>query len=169
MTQELRRDETAPASVADITEFVYLEARLADEWQLTEWLALWEPEGDGRYWVPAGHDAVDPGREVSLIYDDWKLLNERIARLTSSAAHVQDPRSRLRRVVSNIEMLDEGQETTVVGSNFVLGAFRNEMQTVLIGRAIHELVPDGPSFKIRSKKVLLINNGGFLENISFIL
>lgn len=169
MTQELRRIETAPASVTDVTEFLYLEARLADEWQLTEWLALWEPEADIRYWVPAGHDAVDPQREVSLIYDDRKRLNERIARLTSSAAHVQDPRSRLRRVVSNVEILDHGQETTLVGSNFILGAFRNEMQTVLIGRAIHELMPNGPSFKIRSKKVLLINNGGFLENISFIL
>ena len=42
-----------------MTEFLYREARLADEARYAEWLALWTD--DGVYWVPATTDpAADP-------------------------------------------------------------------------------------------------------------
>jgi 3-phenylpropionate/cinnamic acid dioxygenase small subunit len=47
------------ADVRAVTEFLYLEARLADEARYAEWLALWTD--DGVYWVPATTDpAADP-------------------------------------------------------------------------------------------------------------
>ena len=95
-------------SLADrITRFLYLEADLMDEHRFDEWLALWNHEL--LYWVPCNTDDIDPRRQVSLIYDDRTALENRLARLQSPAAHSQTPRSKLRRVISNIVIADQGE------------------------------------------------------------
>jgi len=48
-----------PAAISDaersaVTEFLYMEARLADEARYAEWLALWTD--DAVYWGPATTD-----------------------------------------------------------------------------------------------------------------
>lgn len=165
--------ETAPpdpAVIIAVEQFLYREARILDEWRYDDWLALWEPDADIRYWVPCGHEDVDPTREVSLIYDDRFRLQERILRLKSPAAHAQDPRSRMRRTVSNVEVAEQAGETLAVHSNFVLGEFRRDMQTTYIGHYVHHLRPiENGAFAILSKKVLLVNLDGFIGNLTFIL
>ena len=155
-------------SRAEAVGFLTSEAYLLDEWRLTEWLALWDTK-NVEYWVPYGDDAGDPSKQVSVIYDDWTRLNERVARLQSPAAHSQDPRSRLRRVVGNVEVAGESADGGgTVASNFVLGEFRGGVQTLYMGRLIHTLVGTDSGVRIRSKKVLLLNNSGSLGNVSFI-
>ena len=52
-----------------VVEFLYREARLADEARYAEWLALWTD--DGVYWVPATTDpGADPDKHISHIYDN---------------------------------------------------------------------------------------------------
>ena len=52
-----------------VVEFLYREARLADEARYAEWLALWTD--DGVYWVPATTDPdADPDTHISHIYDN---------------------------------------------------------------------------------------------------
>jgi len=49
-----------------VAEFIFLEARLADEARYAEWLALWTD--DAVYWVPATTDpAADPETHISHI------------------------------------------------------------------------------------------------------
>jgi hypothetical protein len=52
--------------------FLQHEARLLDEGQFDEWLALFT--ADGSYWVPSEPDQDNPHETVSLIYDDRRLL-----------------------------------------------------------------------------------------------
>jgi benzoate/toluate 1,2-dioxygenase beta subunit len=152
---------------ARVEQFIYHEAMLMDEHGYDEWLALWTD--DALYWVPSGRDDVDPAREISLIYDDRVRLRLRIARLKSGFAHAQEPKSRMRRVVSNIvvEEVDNGE--VVVCSNFMLAELRRGKQDVFAGRTIHRLRPHNGSFKLVSKKVLLVNNAEPIDNLTFLI
>jgi benzoate/toluate 1,2-dioxygenase beta subunit len=150
-----------------VEAFLYREARLMDEHAYDDWLALWSD--DALYWVPANRDDSDPRREISIVYADHKRLEDRIARLKSGAAYAQDPPSRMRRLVSNVE-IDEGMDGEIlVCANFLLVELRRHRQTTFAGRTIHKLRPDESSFKIVSKKVELLNNDEVLDNLSFLI
>jgi benzoate/toluate 1,2-dioxygenase beta subunit len=150
-----------------IENFLYREARLMDEHAYDEWLALWTD--DALYWIPCNDDDFDPERHVSIVYENRARLEDRIARLKSGAAYAQDPKSRLSRVVSNVEIADgEGIEVNV-RSTFNVTALRRSRMDIFAGRAIHKLRPEGDNFKIAYKKVLLINNDVVINNLTFLI
>ena len=126
-----------PAVTREAVEaFLYHEARCADENRYDEWLALWTP--DVRYWVPVNIDDYDPDEHVSIIYDDRERLELRIQRLKSGGAWAQEPQSRMRRLISNIQL--EPLETTdeiVVVSNFILGELRRGREGVYFAQQKH--------------------------------
>jgi 3-phenylpropionate/cinnamic acid dioxygenase small subunit len=150
-----------------VEQFIYHEADLMDEHRYDEWLALWTD--DALYWVPSGRDDIDPKREISLIYDDRVRLQVRITRLKSGFAHAQEPKSRMRRVVSNIVTQEAENGDIVVFSNFLLTELRRGKQDIFAGRTVHRLRPDNGSFKLASKKVLLVNNDEHIDNLTFLI
>lgn len=154
-------------SEAEIARFLAGEARLMDEGRYDEWLSLWT--GDGLYWVPCNHDDIDPMREVSLIYDDRVRLGERVERLKSGSVLAQEPKPRMRRVVSNIEVEAGQGGETAVHSNFMLGIARPAGQQVWIGHSIHRLRRVGGVLKIAQKKVLLINSDTEMPLLQFLI
>jgi 3-phenylpropionate/cinnamic acid dioxygenase small subunit len=156
-----------PLDRHQIENFLYREARLMDEHAYDEWLALWAD--DALYWVPANDDDIDPQRHVSIVYEDKARLEDRIVRLKSGAAYAQDPRSRMRRVISNIEIEEGEQGDVTVYSNFNLTELRRSQQRTFAGRTIHKLRPEGKSFKIAYKKVLLVNNDEVISNLTFLV
>jgi 3-phenylpropionate/cinnamic acid dioxygenase small subunit len=149
-----------------IERFLYREARLMDEHRYEEWLALWADEA--RYWVPCNDDDIDPSRQVSIIYDDRERLQQRVERLMSGSVLAQDPKPRLRRLISNIEVEAKGGDV-VVQSNFILGFARGDTQQIWAGRSIHWLARAGDGFKIREKKVLLINADQEMPLLQFLI
>ena len=156
-----------PVDRNQIESFLYLEARLMDENQYDEWLSLWTE--DAVYWVPSNQDGVDPMREMSLIYADRQGIEDRISMLKSGDQWSQEPKSRMRRIVSNVEF-EEGENGEVtVYSNFDLTEFRRGRQEIYAGRNLHKLQPEGDGFKIAFKKVLLIRNDDFLHNLTFLI
>ena len=150
-----------------VESFLYREARLMDENAYAEWLALWAD--DALYWVPATDDDIDPATHVSTIYDNRARLEARIRRLSSGNAFSQDPKSRMRRVISNIEIEEGANGEITAYSNFVLAELRRGKQDVFAGRTIHKLRTDGDTFKIFYKKVMLVNNDEFIDNLTFLV
>ena len=150
-----------------IENFLYREARLMDEHAYDEWLALWTD--DALYWVPSNDDDMDPTRQVAIIYDHLPQMQDRIERLKGGAAYSQDPKSRLRRVVSNIEIEQAENNEVIVYSNFNLTELRRGKQDTFAGRNIHRLRPDGDGLKMVSKKVLLLNNDEVIDNLTFLI
>ena len=144
----------------EIENFLYREARLMDEHQYEEWEALWTD--DAIYWVPCGGEDTDPNRDVSIIYDDRPRLAARMGRLKSGAAWAQDPKSRLRRVVSNVEIYEEADGDITVYSNFILCEVRmrsvDSWQDMWAGRTTHRLRRDNGALQMAYKKVALVNN-----------
>src|SRR5205085_5080014 len=122
-----------------------------DENRYGEWLALWTE--DAIYWVPANKDDYDPREHVSIIYDRRDRLQDRIDRLKSGAAWSQEPRSRMRRLITNIEMAPASDDEDItVHSNFVLGELRRGLQTVYFANEIHRLRPSADGLKMAFKK-----------------
>lgn len=149
-----------------VERFLFREARLMDENDYDAWLTLWTPECT--YWVPSNDDGVDPRSKVSLVYANRKQLEDRVWRLNGLHAHTQRPKSRLARVVSNVEV-EPGEEEIVVHSTFSLCEVRKDETHFWVGRNEHVLVPDGAGFLIKSKKVVLVNNDVAVPNLTFII
>lgn len=148
-----------------LAEFVFLEARLADEARYTEWDALWHD--DALYWVPMRQGA-DPETEVSYIYDNRPRIKKRVAQLNTGARHSQSPPSSMRRVVSNLEVVATDGVSTTVGSNFMLFEFRFAM-TIWAGRYLHRIRTDGDELRLGAKTVHLVNAGAPIPTMSFLI
>jgi benzoate/toluate 1,2-dioxygenase subunit beta len=151
-----------------IENFLYREARLMDENAYEEWLSLWAAENIC-YWVPGSAHETDPAEQISIVYDNRQRLEARVKRLVSGYAFAQDPKSRMCRVISNIEIDEPGDDTVTTWSNFALGEFRRGKQDIFVGRTMHKLRLEGESFKIVVKKVLLINSESYIDNLTFLL
>jgi benzoate/toluate 1,2-dioxygenase beta subunit len=153
----------------DPVALVHREAELLDEWRLAEWLELWSDEA--LYWIPAGHapELVDPQRHVSLAYDDRRRLEERVARLESGVAHAQDPRSRIVRLLTHVRVRGSDESSVEVRSNMALFESRLGREQSLAGVLDHRLVQEDGVWRIRSKKVSLVQSGNFLHNVAFIV
>ena len=150
-----------------IEQFLYREARLMDENRYREWFALWDK--DGCYWVPCNDDDIDPTHQVSIIYDDWERIEQRVERLLSGSVLAQDPKPRMRRVVANIEVEEASGGDVVTYSNFQLTLAKGETQQVWAGRSIHKLRRAAQGFKIFYKKVLLVNADQEMPLLQFLI
>jgi 3-phenylpropionate/cinnamic acid dioxygenase small subunit len=154
-----------------VVEFVYREARLADEARYAEWLALWTD--DGVYWVPATTDpGADPDKHISHIYDNRGRLETRITLLQTGHRYSQEPASLMRRLVSNIEGAPADDGGLVVESNFVLVELAIQAKREMhwwVGRTTHRLRRVAGELRMCRKKVVLVNAAEPLPNLSFLI
>lgn len=176
MTQQLIQaaPEVIQQGIVDIDtqlrveRFLTLEAALMDAHEYDRWMALWHGD-DVLYWVPCNSDDQDPATGIAIIYDDRSQLLERMMRLKDKTAHAYRPLAKLVRSLSGIvPTAVEGNEVEVV-SSFVLGETRVGVQNIWMGRAIHRLVDTDDGLRIRSKKVLLLNNDDAMPNLTFLV
>jgi len=150
-----------------VEQFLFLEADFMDRHAYAEWLALWDE--DPLYWVPCNADDTDPTKRISLIYDRREQIEQRIRRLEGRHAHAQDPRSRLTRVISNVRIHEASGAEVVAASNFVLGELRMDSQVMWFGRNLHTLTRHGDGFRMKQKKVMLLNNDSPMGNLQFLV
>ena len=154
-----------------VVEFIYREARLADEARYAEWLALWTD--DGVYWVPATTDpGADPDKHISHIYDNRGRIETRVKLLMTGHRYGQEPASLMRRLVSNIEIAPADNGELVAESNFVIGELAIQAKRELhwwVGRTTHRLRRVGGELRMCGKKVVLVNAGEPLPNLSFLI
>ena len=66
----------------EIEQFIYREARYADEHDYDAWEALWID--DALYWVPAGGDLAEPETRMSVIYDNRSRIATRLNQLRTA-------------------------------------------------------------------------------------
>jgi 3-phenylpropionate/cinnamic acid dioxygenase small subunit len=148
-----------------IAAFIFLEARLADESRYAEWEALWDDAA--RYWVPM-HEGADPESEVSYIYDNRRRIASRVAQLKTGVRHSQTPPSKMRRLITNLELLAHDETTVTVGSNFVLFEYRFGL-TTWAGRYIHRVRVHDAELRLVEKTVHLVNAGGPVPTMAFLI
>lgn len=152
---------------ADAEAFLYLEARLMDTHAFDEWFALWTT--DAHYWIPCNDDDYDPYLHISIVNENHRGLANRIARLESGAAWAQDPRSRLSRIVGNIEHEPAGEDECIVLSTFQVIASRQGTIEHVAGRNTHRLRRTDDGLRLVSKKVVLVDNDEVMGNLTFLI
>jgi ethylbenzene dioxygenase beta subunit len=140
-----------------IETFLYREAWLLDERRFEDWRDLFAD--DGLYWVPARPDQTDWKTEVSLFLDDKKNIQARIDRLRHPRIHAQSPPSRTVHTVANVHLAPEQPDdgAIAVHSTVTMAEWRPAGERVYRGRVQHTLVPDGAGFRIRLKRVDLVD------------
>ncbi|MEA2172392.1 MAG: hypothetical protein QOF76_5692 [Solirubrobacteraceae bacterium] len=154
--------------LADVEQFIYREARYQDEHAYDEWEALWTD--DGVYWVPANGDDPDPETTMSIIFDNRSRIATRIKQFHTGKRHSQTPPSRLRRIISNVELLSsEGDDEIVAGANFVVYESRERGITIWAGRSEYTLRRNGDGFKMARKKVVLVDNDRAVNTLAFLI
>lgn len=150
--------------VRDIEAFLVMEARLLDERRWEDWLALFSPEC--WYWVPVEEGQRDPRTTVSLVYDDRRLLETRVRRLSRTSPHAQAPRSRTSRIVANVTVEGGSGGVVTARSKLQMVEYRRDRQRLFGATQWHGLRAGGGGLAIDWKKVELVNCDGALDGIS---
>jgi benzoate/toluate 1,2-dioxygenase beta subunit len=164
-------DARASTDVAVRDEFRRLlerEARLLDQLRYGDWLAMYAAECI--YWVPSTPNAGDPRRQISVMFDDRRRLEDRVYRLRTGFAWSQAPASRTVRLVSNVEVFaTRHDDMRMLRSNFLISEFWGDETRVLTGWAAHRLIRDREGWKVKVKQVNLIDCDQCIRNPSIIL
>jgi p-cumate 2,3-dioxygenase beta subunit len=136
-------------------DFLILEASLLNEWRLEEWRALFTDEC--RYLVPNmnGDPYAPPEASLYLIADDGHHLTERIKRLGKKTAHAEYPRSRTRRLISNVRFLEKSAGRVKVESSFITYRSNQGVTDTFFGRHEHCLVEQEGKLRIEEKRTIL--------------
>jgi len=171
----------------EVEAFLYHEARLLDAMRLREWLELLTD--DARYVIPVGatrypanSKALTQGEGSSAeaaweeeglpLYDDDKQsLTTRVARLETGLAWAEDPPSRTRHIVTNVEIEAGTSDSEVRAySNLVVHRTRFEHDSDLLIGAREDLLRrvDG-QWKLARRKVLLDQPVFDANNLSIFL
>ena len=150
----------------EVEEFIYREARLADEHQYSEWEALWAD--DGHYWVPAA-DIDNPDTSMSVINDNRSRIRTRIAQLETGRRYSQSPPSRLARTISNIEIRSETSGEFDVTAVFTLVEATSRGRHLWAGRVNYRLRDTSGGLQMSYKCVDLVDRQFDLPTLAFLI
>ena len=176
----------AQDSLREIEQFLYREARLLDDRQYHQWLELLAD--DLRYWMPMRSNRYAPdskaiasldeaqqesrhltGPDELAVMDETKdSLRRRVERLDSGLAWAEDPPSRTRHFISNIEAhpTDSPDEVKVF-SNFIMYRTRGEREEdFYVGSREDILRRSADGWQIAYRRVVLDQNVLSAKNVS---
>jgi benzoate/toluate 1,2-dioxygenase beta subunit len=156
----------------EVEQFLFREARHADENDYAAWEALWTD--DALYWVPANGADIDPAQQMSIIYDNRSRISTRLKQVRTGKRYAQAPPSNLRRLLSNIEFLGgranpDGGTDLEVGANFLVVESRARGNRIWGGRTTYRLRRDGDTLKLAYKKVVLVDNERPVATLGFLI
>jgi 3-phenylpropionate/cinnamic acid dioxygenase small subunit len=151
-----------------LIDFVYREARLLDEKNFDAWYDLFAE--DGLYWIPLVPNQHDGLNHASLMYEDRLLLKLRIERLKEPRAFSQQPESRCQHVLQRpeIEAVD-GAQGYRLRTPFFYAEARGEEQLIFTGVVRHHLVGEGGAWRIREKRIDLLNCDSALPSVQLFM
>jgi 3-phenylpropionate/cinnamic acid dioxygenase small subunit len=169
-----------------VEQFLYREARLLDERRFHDWLELFAD--DVRYSMvarsnryPRSSKAIailDADRyaeedlaeadELGLFDEDIKTLTARVARLDTGMAWAEDPPSRTRHLITNVEIAPDMSELEVtVHCNFIVYRSRGETeQDFYVGARQDRLRRVDGAWKIANRRMVLDQNVLTAKNLS---
>jgi len=147
--------------VESITTLLLLEARYVDLKMWDEWLALFDE--DVEYWIPAWESehecTTDPQTELSLMYYSGRAgLEDRVFRIRTGRSAASIPLPRTCHLVTNVIVSPNADGTRSASANWVTHLFRNGEATHFFGRYEYLLVPNEGGWRIRKKKIMVLND-----------
>lgn len=176
------KDET----LREVEQFLYREARLLDNRSFLEWLELFSD--DLRYWMPTRSNRypvnskaisiLDASRyeeeevsgedELAFMEETKQTLEMRVARLDTGMAWAEDPPSRTRHIITNIEVEPaDSSDQLRVYSNFMMYRNRGERdEDFYVGSREDVLRREAGRLRISYRKIVLDQNVLLAKNVS---
>ena len=158
----------------ELMQFYIREAWLLDERKFQEWLGLFTE--DVLYFMPRrknvprreSHREVTPLGDLALIEDDMRYLEMRVARLETGMAWAEDPPSRTRHIITNIEVEagDTASELKVYSNVLVYRTRAETEQDFYVGARQDVLRSVDGAWKIARRKLVLDQNVLLPKNVS---
>ena len=151
-------------------DLLYREAWLLDQDRLEEWLELLSE--NIHYWAPVradmnrGKEDFSPRLRLAFFDDNKDGLRLRVARIRTGAAHADEPPSRVRHLITNVQVVETPDaETAKVASNFlVFKSRRNREENLFVGCREDTWRLDSDAWKLDERMILLDHN--VIENIT---
>jgi len=142
-----------------VLEFLHAEADILDRYEYMKWVGLFGEDVEYRMPVRTTQFLVDGEgfHDFDFFVDDWQTLYTRAKRLETEFAWAETPPSRTRHFVSNLRLgHDEASGELVARINFLITRTRQDLGYQTFTGSRHDrLVPDGDSFKIRRRTILV--------------
>lgn len=173
-------EELIDGGIADVVlhyeleQMLFAEARALDERRYDDWLGYLTD--DVTYWMPVRstrtradmeHEFTRPG-EAALFDEDRKLLEARVYKLATGSAWAEDPPSRTRHSVTNVQVEERhGADEVTIVCNFTL--FRSRLDTeqdLWSGRRRDRLRRVGGQWKLARREIYLDHTVLTAKNLS---
>lgn len=142
----------------NLCAFLYKEARLLDEREWDDWLALYDENVE--FWMPSWDDdgelTDDPLTTISLIYYPRRAgLEDRIFRIRTDRSSATIPDTRTAHNISNVEIVSQNGNEVQVRFNWHTASVRYNHTDQFFGTSFYTLDLASGSPIIKKKKVVL--------------
>ena len=153
--------------IRDIEDFLYNEAELLDERRYSDWIEL--VAEDVHYHMPIRRNVQfgewdrensRAGVEVSWFDEDKRTLVGRVRQLETGVHWCEEPASRARHIVSNVQLVREEGDEVHVRCRFVVYKNRaQDLENLFIGKREDVLRKDDATvWKIAKRTIILDQN-----------
>jgi 3-phenylpropionate/cinnamic acid dioxygenase small subunit len=160
----------------DLMQFYIREAWLLDERRFREWLDIFTE--DVLYFMPRRknvlrrelHREVTPLGDLAIFEEDRRYLEMRVARLETGMAWAEDPPSRTRHLIGNLETTRF--ESGEVSARTAFLVYRSHLETdsqLLSGSREDVLRPIDRTWKVARRTIVLDANVLLDKNLSVFL
>jgi PAH dioxygenase small subunit len=141
-----------------VMEFLNREAELLDTYKFDAWLGLFTDDIEYRMPNRTTRFLTDGEgfEEFELMSENRASLTTRVRRLETDFAWAEVPPSRTRHFVSGVILEEEGEGALEARSSFMVTRTRQDLDyQMFTGQRVDRLVPDGDSFKIARRTILV--------------
>jgi p-cumate 2,3-dioxygenase subunit beta len=138
-----------------VEQFLFHEADLLDRWELEAWEGLFADEAE--YLVPptdVDGDTASPETSLFYVFDDRQRLHERVVRLGKKGAHSEMPRSRTRRLISNV-IVSRDEASISARASFVVYRSKDGVTDAFIGHYLYQIAEHADRLMIKRKTCVL--------------
>ncbi|MHC8409824.1 aromatic-ring-hydroxylating dioxygenase subunit beta [Pseudomonas sp. Hz4] len=151
-----------------IEQLIASEIQLLDQQDFSAWQQLLTPEYT--YWIPLRREQTSPLHESSLLYEDRFLTTLRINRLANARNYSQQPKSRSLHIAQSPLIRMEDDELSALSStNMLYCEARGDSEWHYPVTVEHQLINAEGTWKIKGKKVLLLNPSRAIESLQLII
>ena len=176
-----RQLDTEPGAQAlwfELMQFYIREAWLLDERRFKEWLDIFTD--DVLYFMPRRknvlrrelHREVTPLGDLAILEEDKRYLEMRVARLETGMAWAEDPPSRTRHLIGNLEVTPGENGDGEVSARTAFLVYRSHLETdsqLLSGSREDVLRRVGGAWKVAHRTIVLDANVLLDKNLSVFL
>ncbi len=147
----------------DVEAFLERECELLDSGDFAGWVDLCTD--DAVYWMPVSSDQTDPLGEISILYENRTLMELRKFNFGHPLAPSFEVPVRCSHLLGRVDVLERRPDEVKAKVKFHCLMWYRREQRMFAGHSTYQLVPNGKSFRLRFKRVDLLDADDWHKSI----